>query len=195
MQTSKFTPAQFVDELKNNNFHQKFSIEGMIKLSEKDKNEILFNEGKKCGKWISIPIELIEEIEYLSTVECHDHNHPFVRLFFIHAEKNNAHAKIYLSLLEQLYPMGRESGVYQTPPSSSYSSYEYPSSPDQVEPFKMNDGGNSLCNCVSWQTVCVPKRRCHRIRTRNGWTTICRDYQSCEQYCAQMDCWDGSSPA
>ena len=53
---------------------------GMVKKSEGKEKTIQFAPGGNCSGWVTIPIELIEDVEILKVVPCKDHAHPLVRL-------------------------------------------------------------------------------------------------------------------
>lgn len=81
MKKAFYTANEFIEELNKGSFSKEYSICGLVKTTETP-DVIFFSPGSSCGSWISIALELIERIEYIQTVPCKDHEHPFVCLFF-----------------------------------------------------------------------------------------------------------------
>jgi hypothetical protein len=74
-----------------------FSIVGMVKTSEA-KKAIDFALGGNCSNWVTIPLELIEDVEMLRTISCKDHSHPLVTLNLKTPE--SVEGKIFFAILE-----------------------------------------------------------------------------------------------
>lgn len=198
MKATKYLPDEFMTRLQKNEFTQKFSVEVMIKISsDNDKKELHFIPGKQCGKWISVPLSLIHEIEYLYEIPCRDHNHPFVRIYFNEPEEGNAYVRVLLEMLQKMKMATPVSSPPQYFPGNNNIADEFSPAYEDTNFREMSPAGgngNSQCHCISYQRVCVPRTRCHRVRNRTGgWTTICTTYNVCTKFCSQMDCWDGDN--
>jgi hypothetical protein len=73
----------------------------MVKPSESDLT-IQFSPGSNCTTWLPIPLDLIEEedgIEFLRTVSCKDHQHPYVRLKIKELQTSNKETALLAGLL------------------------------------------------------------------------------------------------
>ena len=56
------------------------ALVGMVKKSEGKGKAFQFALGGNCSGWVTIPLELVEDVEVLRTVTCKDHSHPLVNL-------------------------------------------------------------------------------------------------------------------
>lgn len=74
------------------------TLTGMVKKSEGKERTIQFASAGNCSGWVTIPLDLIEDVEVLSTVPCKDHTHPLVRLNL--KTPTNPEAKIFAALLK-----------------------------------------------------------------------------------------------
>ena len=61
-------------------FPQHTSIRGMVKKSAGTERTIEFAPAGNCDHWVSVPLDYIEDVEFLSQMRCKDHSHPFVVL-------------------------------------------------------------------------------------------------------------------
>lgn len=95
-----FSGAQFAKALGEGPIRESIVRVGMAKKDEKG-TAILFSEGTACEKWISIPSELIEEVEVLTTVACKDHEHPLVSIRFKEPPKDNDAARVFAEMARQ----------------------------------------------------------------------------------------------
>ena len=80
-----YEPAEFLSRLSTNNLAnlsapRDVSVVGLVKSDETTPSAVQFSHSLACREWVSIPIELIEEIDHLKTVSCKDHQHPLVRI-------------------------------------------------------------------------------------------------------------------
>ncbi len=102
-----FTGAEFVKALTEGNLREPIVKQGMVKPSEDDPSSIQFSEGTACQIWTRIPVEMIERVEFVSTIRCQDHQHPLVRLFLKEPPGENKVAGV-LSELLRAAPQARE---------------------------------------------------------------------------------------
>lgn len=79
--SQKFSPQNFIVALKENTLKEVSFIEGMAKADEKNPDSLLFTAAG-CEAWTSIPLSSIETIDYLKSVACKDHEHPYVVIHF-----------------------------------------------------------------------------------------------------------------
>jgi hypothetical protein len=95
-----FTGAELVKALSEGKLKELIVKEGMVKQDENDPNAILFSEGTLCESWTKIPADMIERAEHLTTVRCHDHEHPYVRLYLEEPPSENTTAGVFADLLK-----------------------------------------------------------------------------------------------
>ena len=77
----KFSKAgDFLKALNENSLVEPLVREGVAKSDATNAQLFLFSESTSRGPWIRVPVEVIESVEFLRTVNCGDHEHPFVRL-------------------------------------------------------------------------------------------------------------------
>lgn len=101
-QTRKYSPAEFIERLKNEEFNSKPLIfVGVLKAAE-DEQHLMFANGAYCNNWTSIPVDAIESIELISVIPCKDHSHPLVRLTM--KEPASEEAKMFASMALPLTP-------------------------------------------------------------------------------------------
>jgi len=93
-----FTGTEFVKALAEGTLREPISLEGMVKKCESGTDAVLFAEGMSCLHWTRIPVEMIEEVDFISTVPCRDHEHPFVRLS-LKEPTNDVVAQVFADLL------------------------------------------------------------------------------------------------
>lgn len=95
------TAADFFEKLQQDKIEtsKKISIIGMVKKSEGEQKTIEFAHGGNCSNWVTIPLELIEDVEIMETISCKDHTHPLVKLNLITPKTLEGQALI--KLLEQ----------------------------------------------------------------------------------------------
>ena len=80
-QTRNYTPGEFMESLARDDFGMAppLVLTGMVKSAE-DENHLLFAFGFQCAGWIALPIEIIENIQWLASVPCKEHKHPLVNI-------------------------------------------------------------------------------------------------------------------
>ena len=83
---------------------QSITLVGMVKKSHGKEKTIQFAAGGSCSNWVTIPLDLIDDVEVLKTVPCKDHAHPLVRLSL--KTPRTPEAKIFSAILE-----GMQSGM------------------------------------------------------------------------------------
>ena len=99
-QSQSLTAAEFFDRLQQDDLATAVPITliGMVKKSEGKEKTIQFAPGGNCSNWVTIPLDLIEDVEIIRTVPCKDHSHPLVRLNL--KTPKTPEAKIYSSILQ-----------------------------------------------------------------------------------------------
>jgi hypothetical protein len=98
MQTYKVN--DFVKLLSEDRLKDRLSIYCMVKTDEDRKDILLISPSGSCDKWIPIPHDAIESIDYLQMTGCKDHQHPFVQLNLKDPPKDNHIAHLYLELFK-----------------------------------------------------------------------------------------------
>ena len=97
------TATELFESLQQVNFTVvPISLIGMVKKSEGKDKTIQFSPGANCSNWVTLPLEVIEDVEIIKTVPCKDHTHPLVRLSL--KTPKTPEAKIFSSLLEGMQP-------------------------------------------------------------------------------------------
>jgi hypothetical protein len=94
-----FTGEEFVKVLAEGKQLESFVLNGMVKKSD-DPKTILFAPGHSCSTWVSVPVSMIEKVEWLGKVPCKDHQHDHVRLFM--KDPSVAEAAVFARLLQGL---------------------------------------------------------------------------------------------
>jgi len=93
----KMSPQEFQKALSQNSLVRPFVLQGLAK--ESDDGAALMFSIDGCGTWIPVPLELIEEVDFLNHVPCKDHSHPLVRLVLKRPAGDGA---VFSGLLESL---------------------------------------------------------------------------------------------
>lgn len=99
-----FSGADFVKVLSEGSLRDPIIKEGMVKPSEDACDSIQFSEGTTCQIWTKIPVDMIERVEFLSNIQCKDHQHPLVRLFLKEPPGENKAAAVLFELLRHSSP-------------------------------------------------------------------------------------------
>jgi hypothetical protein len=71
---------EFLKKLRSDDVSVPVLLTGLAKKPEDDGEFILFTPGATCGRWIRLPVRLIEKVEVMRVISCGDHQHPFIRL-------------------------------------------------------------------------------------------------------------------
>lgn len=112
MDTRSFTVGDFLTSLKAGDFDRPtrptIITEGMVKASDSGDDAIQFSVGGSCDSWMTIPANLIESVEFLRTVGCKDHSHPFVRLHLKHPDPENVIANVLVATLASRAPANKQ---------------------------------------------------------------------------------------
>jgi hypothetical protein len=105
------TAAELYESLQHETLTATFPITltGMVKKSDGKEKTVQFAPAGNCSGWVTIPLELIEDVEILKAVPCKDHTHPLVRLNL--KTPTNTEAKIFSSILNAM-----QSNFDGTPP-------------------------------------------------------------------------------
>jgi hypothetical protein len=88
-----FTAADFVAKFREGHFASApLSATGLVKLPDDERPKskgketaitaLQFAHGSDCDHWVTIPLTLIDRVDFLRVVRCKDHNHPLVTLIF-----------------------------------------------------------------------------------------------------------------
>lgn len=144
---------------------ESITLTGMVKKSDGKKKDgkeksIQFAAGRSCSNWVTIPLELIEDVEVLKSVPCKDHSHPFVRLTL--KTPRTPEAKIFSAILEGVQSGydgscgGNHDGGYEGTPASSVRRL-------------VDEWGDPICG-PGMRKVCYPTQ----CPGGGGWCTICQ---------------------
>jgi hypothetical protein len=96
MATKNYSASEFVEKLKSEDFGSASLVyTGMLKNAEDDQH-LVFANNMDCSNWTEIPIDIIENIEFMQLVPCKDHKHPLVRMTI--KEPTSEEAKMFASL-------------------------------------------------------------------------------------------------
>ncbi|MFF9981999.1 hypothetical protein [Streptomyces erythrochromogenes] len=77
---SQTEPREFLRKLREGDLTPQIRIVGMVRSDEGDSDHILFS--RECIDWIPIPVDMIQALEHLGSVQCKDHSHPLVAVTF-----------------------------------------------------------------------------------------------------------------
>jgi hypothetical protein len=88
-----FTTKDFVAKLREGHFASApLSATGLVKLPDdegvkaKGRETVItalqFAHGSDCSQWVTVPLTLIDRVDFLRVVRCKDHSHPLVTLIF-----------------------------------------------------------------------------------------------------------------
>lgn len=80
--STSFSGEDFAKALVEGSLKEPLVLFGMVKSSE-DPKVVLFSLGTSCQQWTSIPIEMVNKVEWLGKISCRDHTHDLVLLFLI----------------------------------------------------------------------------------------------------------------
>ena len=100
--TGSLTAADFFEKLQHDKLDTTapLYLMGMVKKSEREGKTIDFAPGGDCSNWVTIPLELIDDVEIMKTISCKDHTHPLVKLNM--KKPSTTEGKIFLALLEAM---------------------------------------------------------------------------------------------
>jgi hypothetical protein len=104
-----FSAPEFVKALTEGALNNPIVKEGMVKVEKDDPHALFFSEGTHCYSWARIPFELIEQVEYIATVPCQDHEHPIVRIQLKEPPADNPIARSLAALVRRSAPEGEPS--------------------------------------------------------------------------------------
>jgi hypothetical protein len=111
--TKSFTGEEFVKAFEKGRLKQPLVLTGMTKQAETGSNAILFSMGVSCGSWIRIPVEMIDKVEHVATINCRDHEHPYVSLYLKEPPVDNTEARVLADLLRKSQLAGNIPTVWQ----------------------------------------------------------------------------------
>jgi len=75
-----FSPADFVEQLSRDAFIPPIALTGWVKVEKGVSESLQFSPEQDCGAWITVPVSVVESVEYLGMATCGDHRHPLVSL-------------------------------------------------------------------------------------------------------------------
>jgi hypothetical protein len=96
--TKTYSAKEFLTALSEGDLKAAIVRTGMVKRAEDDDQAVLFAEGTNCAGWTKIPAAMIEKVEWLGKVPCHDHTHDFVNLHL--KEPTSPDASVFAALLQ-----------------------------------------------------------------------------------------------
>ncbi|MFJ9550816.1 hypothetical protein [Streptomyces erythrochromogenes] len=77
---SQTEPREFLRKLREGDLTPRIRVIGMVKAGEGESDHILFS--RHCTDWIPIPVDMIQTLEHLDSVQCKDHSHPLAAITF-----------------------------------------------------------------------------------------------------------------
>jgi hypothetical protein len=95
-----YSPEEFLDKLQSDDLSLPLRLTGMVKQVEDDDTAILFAPGRNCANWVTIPLDVIENVEVVEIVTCKDHTHPLVNIQF--KKPGSEEALVFSSLARSL---------------------------------------------------------------------------------------------
>lgn len=96
-----FRVNEFVEALRAKTLKNRIILEGMVKESDDDSQALLFSDGSRCENWIRIPLEMIDNIQFLSMFPCKDHEHPAVLITLSAPSDDNRVATAFAELFSR----------------------------------------------------------------------------------------------
>jgi hypothetical protein len=97
---SEPNPRDFLRSLVDEALLPRVRIIGMVKPKEDSADHLSFS--RDCTFWIHIPIDIVENIEYLGPAPCKDHSHPLVSITF--KEPETEEGKVFAQLISTSRP-------------------------------------------------------------------------------------------
>ena len=110
-----FTGQEFARHLSEGKLKESLVKIGMAKKHDHSPDTILFAEGG-CEDWISIPVGVIEQVTFLQTVPCRDHQHPLVMIQFKEPPAGNETASVFAALARRNVPITPSHAWPSVPP-------------------------------------------------------------------------------
>jgi hypothetical protein len=100
-QMRNFTAKEFMKKLADDDFETAVPLilTGMVKPAEDDQH-LIFALGFNCANWFALPVEMIENIQWLGSVPCKDHAHPFVNITI--KEPEDERTKVFANLAKSM---------------------------------------------------------------------------------------------
>lgn len=96
-----YSVKEFVNALSSDTLKRPLLQRGIVKQDISSNNEtLLFTQGECEGPWISIPIELIEQIMFITMLQCGNHEHPFVEMSLKRPSVENRQATAFSELFQ-----------------------------------------------------------------------------------------------
>lgn len=153
--SNRMSADQFFERLRENklDFAQSTVIQGMVKKANSAERVIEFAPGN-CEHWISVPLEQIDNVEFISQMRCKDHSHPYVTLFLKPAD--SVEGKLFQALLRSLLPPSPQPPTAALTYSSAPTVGRYPAgvpAPSRT-PYMARPLTRTICKKVCGPAVC-----------------------------------------
>lgn len=74
-----FNSEEFVRALAEGEIRPPITLTGLVRKYE-DPRFLQFSPGKSCQQWVRIPVEIIEQVDWLAKVSCLDYTYDYVQL-------------------------------------------------------------------------------------------------------------------
>ncbi len=105
-----YKARDFVKQLNAGTLSKPVTLTGMVK--DQDNADVLFFSGSgKCEKWIEIPVDSIEGVEYIEHAQCRDHTHPIVRVSLNLEDSKAASSAFLVNVIHELVSI---SSIYES---------------------------------------------------------------------------------
>jgi hypothetical protein len=175
------TAADFYEKLQHDKLDTivPFSIIGMVKKSEIEEKAIQFASGGNCSNWITIPLEIIEEVVIIKTIPCKDHSHPLVKLNL--KTPTTAEGIFLKNLLESMKYVNKNKQPNEAKPTSLQINSSIATK--QLSDGFFGGGGLSAWGC--WSSQCCVSGHYERDPNGGAWGPIyrwvCDAWEPCER--------------
>lgn len=90
---------EFLAQMRSGSLRPSLIRIGMAKPGDAEADVILFSESETCGRWVAVPLDLVESVQVIGWMACDDHKHPIVRLRLHEPAADNKHARMLAELL------------------------------------------------------------------------------------------------
>ena len=99
-----YDPAEFLSKLASNELQtsREVALYGLVRANEGSSSTIAFSSSPSCDDWLTVPLDLVESIEHLTTMKCQDHEHPVGRLRFRRPDPGREDVTFLLDLIARL---------------------------------------------------------------------------------------------
>jgi hypothetical protein len=139
-----YSARDFLDKLIAGEMVSPLRLTGLAKEPSEDSDSILFAAGGACENWVSIPTEMVTQVEMLSMTTCDDHSHPLVSLTF--ATPSSTEGQVLEQLLHAVI-LGAQAALRDVQRLS-------PGSDPEMEPLKPSGELSPAERCAKCWRVC-----------------------------------------